>query len=334
MTLLTLAAIWNTLAAVAACLSLPGSIELLVLSVAALMPARRGTRAPEPVAWRTAVVVPAHNEETGIAACVQSLLACEPPAEGIATEIFVIADNCTDSTAALAAAAGARVLERTDPERRGKGYALHYAFSRMLAEGFDCALVIDADTFVAPNFLAAASAALRAGEQAVQARYLLRNTKETTRSRLMGLAIRAFNVVRPLGRERLGLSCASSAMASGSGARPWLRSPTWLPRSSRISSTTLPWCAPGAASPFSTTPASMQRSRSARPTSRASAPVGRAAGCAWWRPRRRRSSGMCSPAGCAAWSHWWSCCCCLLPSTSRCWRLQPRPRCCRCASSA
>jgi cellulose synthase/poly-beta-1,6-N-acetylglucosamine synthase-like glycosyltransferase len=211
---------WSIAGAAAACITLPGSVELLTLSVAALLPGRR--RAPTQLntgPWRTAVVIPAHNEEAGIASCVESLLraqAVDRP-EDMYVNIYVISDNCTDNTAQIAEAAGAIVLQRTNPVERGKGYALHFAFTHLETIGYDCVLVVDADTEVAPNFLTTAAGAMRSGAQAVQARYLVRNLSESTRTRLMGLALRAFNVVRPLGREHLGLS--AGIFGNGFGLR-------------------------------------------------------------------------------------------------------------------
>jgi len=159
--------------------------------------------------------VPANNEEAGIASCVQSLLRAEHG--DMQVDIYVIADNCVDRTAIVAEEAGAKVLTRTNEQERGKGYALHFAFTTLEPLGYDCFLVVDADTEVAPNFIWAAAGALRDGAAAVQSRYLVSNLDESIRTRLMGLALRAFNVVRPLGREHLGLSVG--ILGNGFGLR-------------------------------------------------------------------------------------------------------------------
>src|SRR3546814_10508632 len=65
------------------------------------------------------LLVAAHNEAAGIAATVEALSAVAPGAQ-----ILVDADNCDDATAAEARKAGADVVERHDPDRRGKGFAL------------------------------------------------------------------------------------------------------------------------------------------------------------------------------------------------------------------
>jgi 1,2-diacylglycerol 3-beta-glucosyltransferase len=152
------------------------------------------------------VVVPAHDEEKGIARTVASLRALAYP-EAL-RRIVVVADNCSDRTAEEATRAGADVLERTDTERRGKGYALAYAFERSLADGKAAAIVvIDADTVVAPHLLTAFAARIAAGAQSVQARYGVSNALAAWRTRLMALALALFHDLRSQARERLGLSC-------------------------------------------------------------------------------------------------------------------------------
>ncbi len=61
-----------------------------------------------------------------------------------------------DDTAAIAAAAGARVLVRDAPDARGKGQALRWAMDLLLAEDapLDAFVVVDADTEADPDFLA------------------------------------------------------------------------------------------------------------------------------------------------------------------------------------
>ena len=102
---------------------------------------------------RYGVVICARNEEEVIGQLLESVAAQDYPSELV--EVFVVADNCTDSTAAVARRMGARVLERNDPERVGKGYALDYLFKRLLAEETQCEgfLVLDADNVLKGNYL-------------------------------------------------------------------------------------------------------------------------------------------------------------------------------------
>ena len=179
--------------------------SLYLLTFAAL--ARRKVHPAAPGSClRFDVVVPAHDEEDGISRTVENLSALDYPSELF--RVFVVADNCRDRTAERAAAAGAQVLVHDGPKRRGKGYALAYAFNYSLAQGFaDAVVVVDADSVVSRNLLSAFAARFEAGAGAVQADYGVRNPHSTWRTRLMTIAFAAFHTVRSLARERLGLSC-------------------------------------------------------------------------------------------------------------------------------
>jgi cellulose synthase/poly-beta-1,6-N-acetylglucosamine synthase-like glycosyltransferase len=187
-----------------ALITLPGTVELLVLSVAGVLPGRRRPHWESTTGFKLAVVVPAHNEEQHIARCVKSLFAAERSL--IDLDVVVIADNCDDNTAEEARRAGAVVLVRTNAQERGKGYALDYAFHTLGAERWDAFAVVDADSEVAANFLKELCSAMSAGAAAAQCRYLVRNSGESVRTRLMKVAGAAFNVLRPRGRDRCGLS--------------------------------------------------------------------------------------------------------------------------------
>ena len=112
------------------------------------------------------VIVPAHNEAEVIEGAVASLRKLDWPAD--AFQVLVVADNCTDSTAALARAAGARVLERHDAVSRGKGHALDFAFKTSATHGWaDAVVVVDADTEVSANLLEAFATRIESGADAV-----------------------------------------------------------------------------------------------------------------------------------------------------------------------
>jgi hypothetical protein len=188
-----------------AALAAPVLLASAYLLLLALFSARPRPPPPSPPHLRFDVVVPAHDEEAGIGATVRSLLAMDYPPE--LRRVVVVADNCSDATAERAGEAGARVLVRRDPERRGKGFALALAFERSLAEGLaDAVAVVDADTSVSPNLLSAFAARLDAGDAVVQADYRVRNPDASWRTRLLAIAFALFNTVRGLGRDRLGCS--------------------------------------------------------------------------------------------------------------------------------
>lgn len=192
---------------------LASAAYLLLLALAARRPAIApaldpepiGARGPDPARLRFEIVVPAHDEEAGIARTIASLRALDYPPELV--RVLVVADNCADATAARAEEAGATVLVRRDPERRGKGYALAHAFAFLDDHSkADAVVVVDADTAVSPNLLRAFARRFEAGAHAVQASYGVRNARASWRTRLLVIALALFHVLRSLGRERLGLS--------------------------------------------------------------------------------------------------------------------------------
>jgi len=178
---------------------------LLVLTAAAVAAVVRKSAVTQGDT-RFAVVIPAHNEELNIESVVKGMLEVDYPRDLF--EVVVVADNCADDTARLARDAGAAVIERRDPDRRGKGYALDYAFEILLERdpSFDAFVVLDADSLVARGFLAAMDAAMAAGAQAVQGHYDVLNPAENWRTALMYAALSAVHLLRPLGRSFLGLS--------------------------------------------------------------------------------------------------------------------------------
>jgi 1,2-diacylglycerol 3-beta-glucosyltransferase len=157
------------------------------------------------------VVVPAHNEELVLASALESLRAQTYPAHLL--EVVVVADNCTDTTAEIAREYDVTVWERSDSEQRGKGYALAWTIEVLLARSDppDAVVIIDADTWVAPDFVALMAdrlTALQEGEGccALQGRYGVLNGTEGWRSALMSGAFELVNHIRPLGADRLGLN--------------------------------------------------------------------------------------------------------------------------------
>jgi len=194
----------NTAATFVAAASLPGSLTLGALSLAALWPGQRAGDREESETGRIAIVVPAHNESESIGRTLDSLMTAAR-ADGNA-DVWVIADNCDDDTAQQAEAAGTRVIVRRNLQLRGKGHALECAFSRLAPMGYAWLLVIDADSTLEPGFLSAMRAAMHPGRNALQACYLSQAGRHL-RSRVSRLAQWGFNLVRPLARERLGFSC-------------------------------------------------------------------------------------------------------------------------------
>jgi cellulose synthase/poly-beta-1,6-N-acetylglucosamine synthase-like glycosyltransferase len=194
--------ILNTLGAILTAITLPLVLELLLVTSAFLILRRRKKTVVVRATPRLTVVVPAHNEEGLIGECVGSLLAS---ANGNA-RVLVIAHNCGDATAANAGEAGADVLVYDDPGAKGKGHALRFGFEKALADGAGAVLVVDADSTVSENLIPRVLRSFGEGAAAVQCRYEMRSASDQAKSRLASLAFRAFTYVRPMGRQRLGLS--------------------------------------------------------------------------------------------------------------------------------
>jgi cellulose synthase/poly-beta-1,6-N-acetylglucosamine synthase-like glycosyltransferase len=183
--------------------ALAASLYLLLFTLlsAAPPPVPRSSRR-----LRFDLIVPAHNEASIIGAVVANLLKLDWPAEGL--RVLVVADNCSDATAALARVAGALVLERHDVNLRGKGYALEFAFKASQAHKWaDAVVVVDADTEVSANLLEAFSTRIETGAKVLQAHYGVLNPQASWRTRLMTIAMTCSHRVRSRARERLRLSC-------------------------------------------------------------------------------------------------------------------------------
>lgn len=195
--------VFDIIGAVLVLATLPLLAELLVLTTASWLPRAREREHDSATGdFLLTVLVPAHNEEALIGRCVRSIAASAGPG----VDLRVIAHNCTDATAAAAETAGARVMVLNDPDRKGKGCALSYGFAEALAGPSQAVLVIDADSVVSPGLIAAVRQRFLTGAKAVQCRYDVLNSDGSDRTRLMALAFHGFNLIRPRGREGLGLS--------------------------------------------------------------------------------------------------------------------------------
>lgn len=99
------------------------------------------------------VIICARNEQSVIGGLIDSIKKQDYPEELI--DIFVVADNCCDYTAKYAKAAGATVFKRDNPNLIGKGYALDFAFKKLLKnkDNCDAYLIFDADNLVDKDFV-------------------------------------------------------------------------------------------------------------------------------------------------------------------------------------
>ncbi len=199
---------------------------LTLLPWAGFMTRRERRRLPPQK--RFAVVIPAHDERVVIGNLVDCCLAMDYPRRLF--NVHVIADNCTDDTAAVAQRHGARVIERSSP-RRGKGYALADAFQRLLAtRRYDAFVVFDADNLVDPSFLMIMNAELLAGREIVQSRIDVKNPDDTWVSATFGMSFWTSNRFWFLAKHNLGLSAALGGTGMCISAHA-LREVGWEPTS-------------------------------------------------------------------------------------------------------
>ena len=100
-----------------------------------------------------AIIVAARNERNVIGNLIDSVNRQNYPKDKL--DIFVVADNCTDDTAAIAREMGAVCYERFDEEHRTKGYALQYLVECIRRdygiESYEGYILFDAENLLAPN---------------------------------------------------------------------------------------------------------------------------------------------------------------------------------------
>ena len=121
---------------------------------------------------RFACLIAARNEEAVIGALVESLRAQAYPDE--LYDIFVIPNNCTDNTEAVALTAGAKILRCFEPVHC-KGDALHEAVAWLLPRGYDAFCIFDADNVADEHFLARMNDAFCAGARVCKGAMRVKN---------------------------------------------------------------------------------------------------------------------------------------------------------------
>lgn len=170
--------------------------------------------AAEP-AGRLAVIIPAHDEAGGIAATIKSVRADL----GANDQLIVVADNCRDETASLARSNGATAIERNDPVRRGKGYAMQFGIDHLRADPPDVVVFVDADCTIEPGALKRIGARALRLRKPVQALYLMRTPKDARpKQAVSAFAWLLMNRVRMAGLQEL----AGVTRLTGAGmAFPW-----------------------------------------------------------------------------------------------------------------
>ncbi len=164
---------------------------------------------------RITVIIPAHNEEAVIASTITSIF----PQLAQTDRLLVVADNCSDATAAVAVSMGAKVIERHDLNLTGKGYALDYGIAALKSDPPDVIVFMDADVIATQGSMERISRLAFQTGLPTQAAYLLKPPNGAgVKSQLSAFAFCFKNYIRPLGLLKLGLPC----LLTGTGmAIPW-----------------------------------------------------------------------------------------------------------------
>jgi cellulose synthase/poly-beta-1,6-N-acetylglucosamine synthase-like glycosyltransferase len=165
-----------------------------------VLPERRAS--PAAACPSFAILIPAHDEQLTLPHTLASLRELDYPAEQVC--VYVVADNCTDSTQAIAESAGAVCLPRTDPLNRGKGHAIAFGLKTVLPHLPDLVLVIDADCRLNPTALHALAGSFAEGAEAVQCAVRSRNADDGAAGFVAAVGA-AIEDGRARGFDRLGL---------------------------------------------------------------------------------------------------------------------------------
>lgn len=174
-----------------------------------------------------AVLLPAHNEASGIRATLDTIQPQLTPRD----RLVVVADNCTDDTAAICRSLGATVIERHNLEQRGKGYALAYGVKFLEANPPETVVLLDADCNVHPGMIDSIARLSYQSNRPVQcANLLYAPSKPSAKDRISAFAFTVKNLVRPQGLSQFGLPC----LLSTGVAFPW-----WVLRHAPLASSNI-----------------------------------------------------------------------------------------------
>jgi cellulose synthase/poly-beta-1,6-N-acetylglucosamine synthase-like glycosyltransferase len=198
----------------AALLAVPTTTFFLEIIAATLLPGRTFITG-EPRSRRIAVLIPAHNESAGLQPTLEDVKSqiCE------SDRLIVVADNCTDDTAEVAARLGAEVTVRHDLTKIGKGYALDWGLSFLTDNPPYIVIIIDADCRLQAGTIDRLAEVCANTQQPVQSLYLMTAPEGSAiNHQVAEFAWRVKNLVRPLGLNALGLP--SQLVGSGM-AFPW-----------------------------------------------------------------------------------------------------------------
>lgn len=161
---------------------------------------------------RYAVLISARNEDAVIGHLIDSIRQNDYPQDLV--DVYVVADNCTDSTAEISRNSGAIVYERFNTEKRGKGYALDHLLGKIFGKHgrdyYDGFFVFDADNLLDKHYITQMDRCFSEGHRVITS---YRNSKNYSSNWISaGYALWFIREARFLNNPRflLNTSCAIS----------------------------------------------------------------------------------------------------------------------------
>jgi glycosyltransferase involved in cell wall biosynthesis len=133
---------------------------------------------------KVCVIIPAYNEEKSVPTVISRILHLHPD-----FTVLVVDDGSSDRTAAVAKAAGAKVVKL--PQNLGIGGAVQTGYLYATKNGYDIAVQVDADGQHKPEELDKILEPIRLdqADMVVGSRFVERTSYQSTTSRRMGIFI-------------------------------------------------------------------------------------------------------------------------------------------------
>lgn len=214
------------IAAVTTIVMLPFVVMLSIIGIASYC-YRRSSHDPLTTTPHFTILVPAWNAAQSIVQTLQSIQRCNYPASHY--RIVVVADGCTDQTAALAKAEGVEVWEQPSSQRT-VGYTLEFAFKRIQAElaeySTDAVVVIEAQSMCDPHFLEGFAKEVIAGHDWIQGYVSVHQPDASWHTQLWNYNLALLNGTWLAGQQvlRMGVALRGNAMCftlRGLARVPW-----------------------------------------------------------------------------------------------------------------
>ena len=204
------------LVTMAGVIAVPTTIFFVEIIAATLVSRRTsGSRSFSLSRPRIGVLIPAHNESRNVLPTIRDIKAQLAPGD----RLLVVADNCSDDTAAIAYDAGAEIVERKDITKIGKGFALDWGVRHLSGDPPSIVIMIDADCRLSADTVDRLAQTTSATGRPSQALYLMTAPAGSSINyQVAEFAWLIKNWVRPLGLHAMKLPC----QLVGTGmAFPW-----------------------------------------------------------------------------------------------------------------